>query len=479
MDLTHLSNEEIDYELALRFVVNLGPCTHRNKVLKLKDLMAQEGQLQEPACHSSQHVMSSTSNLEICQLRIGELRKRVDEAVQIKDTFAIAQLRSRLIHYKTRLEIIQPLAAFVSIKDTLCSLVKVLLDEVDCALVHYEKRTDRGESAVIVSIPPEEFGQKDNENLDSVQQKNSNEAYSLLGMDNILHQQGNASANLIDPGFAETAQEELPYEQRSFGNRRSTVEIPFSRVNGDKDNQHPHNTSIREEHEPHLSATSSPLAVGRGRGLTIRGLQDARSNISGRGRSTQSAETRQHGNEHIHNNNDLTFRNIISNNASLYADLVERLARRERRERAPRPERWEDRRMMKAVHNWPFKFRGEKDTTSLNIFLDRVETFAGSEGMNDETLLSSIKHLLLDDALDWYARAMSQRRLYSWQNFKNEIRREFLPSGYAQILRLEASFRFQGQSESFAKYYRDIAALFRFISPPMTEEEKFFIVKKI
>lgn len=98
--------------------------------------------------------------------------------------------------------------------------------------------------------------------------------------------------------------------------------------------------------------------------------------------------------------------------------------------------------------------------------------------MTDEVLLASIKHLLQDDALDWYGRAMAQHRLVSWQSFKAEIRKEFLPTGYEQILRLEAYFRLQGQNESFAKFYRDISALFRFVSPPMSEEEKRFIVKK-
>lgn len=154
--------------------------------------------------------------------------------------------------------------------------------------------------------------------------------------------------------------------------------------------------------------------------------------------------------------------------------LIEQLLHRDR----PPVGQADERRMLKAVHNWPFKFRGEKDTTSLNVFLDRVETFARSEGMSDATLLSSIKHLLQEDALDWYARATSQRLLRSWDAFKREIKREFLPSGYSQILRLEASFRFQGSSESFAKYYRDISALFRFVEPPIPEKEKFFIVKK-
>ncbi|XP_062713751.1 uncharacterized protein LOC134290601 [Aedes albopictus] len=133
-------------------------------------------------------------------------------------------------------------------------------------------------------------------------------------------------------------------------------------------------------------------------------------------------------------------------------DDLERLIRRDR----PAPERADDRRIQKTVHNWPFKFRGEKDTTSLNVFLDRVETFARSEGISDATLLSSIKHLLQEDAIDWYSRATSQNLLRTWDQFKREIRREFLPSGYSQI----PAFDFkEGRN-------------------PLRNDEKFFLVKK-
>ncbi|XP_062707423.1 uncharacterized protein LOC134287993 [Aedes albopictus] len=470
MDLTHLSNEEIDYELALRFVVNLGPSTHRNKVLKLKELMSQED---ETSMHNSEHVMSSSTNLETCQNKISELRKLVDEAILIKDTFVISQLRSRLLHYDARLKIIQPLAPFVSTKETLCALVKVLLGEVNSALVRIGKRSDRSDSAVTNLTP---FGGAIEEREDlqrhlaskQTEATSTQGAYSLLEFTNgEQHQKDNTRVSTArNTSTGAVHKEQLTSVSYTEGVPPLTMNNNLQRAN-----------SMFEDHEPQLSATSSPVVSGRGRGLVPRDQHDRRDSNRGRGRSTNTSAINDslNGKDHIH---DQTFRNIITNNASLYADLVERLARREQSVRTPPTERAEDRRMMKAVHNWPFKFRGEKDTTSLNIFLDRVETFAKSEGMSDGTLLSSIKHLLQDDALDWYARAMTQQSLYSWQAFKKEVRKEFLPVGYAQILRLEASFRFQGQQESFAKYYRDIAALFRFISPPMTEEEKFFIVKK-
>lgn len=484
MDLTHLSNEEIDYELALRFVVNLGPSTHRNKVLKLRELMTQDEGNQDNVYRSSEHVMPSISNIETCQVRISELKTLIDEAIQIKDPFAITQLRSRLLHYEHRLESIQPLPPFASTKQTLCSLVKVLKNEVENALAQIGKRSDRSDSAV-TNINPSSGsnGEQGSKKRNQTFEEDTSEAYALLGASS--NNQQLQTSNLLSSAtsHAEVIERQSMWqsEQHPMNNasRRSTEGAP-QRVNGaggDISNQGLQDSCIGHDHDPQMSATSSPLVAGRGRGISIRNQQQLRSNTGGRGRANHiptSLDSRNGGN----NNDDITFRNIIVNNASLYADLVERLARRDRYTGAPSTERSEDRRMMKAVHNWPFKFRGEKDTTSLNVFLDRVETFAKSEGMSDDTLLSSIKHLLQDDALDWYARAMSQRLLFSWHAFKQEIRREFLPSGYAQILRLEASFRFQGQSETFAKYYRDIAALFRFISPPMTEEEKFFIVKK-
>lgn len=53
-----------------------------------------------------------------------------------------------------------------------------------------------------------------------------------------------------------------------------------------------------------------------------------------------------------------------------------------------------------------------------------------------------------------------------------------MPVDYTYIVRNEANFRYQGANESFAKYYRDVSALFRFMDPPLPEDEKFFIIKK-
>lgn len=98
--------------------------------------------------------------------------------------------------------------------------------------------------------------------------------------------------------------------------------------------------------------------------------------------------------------------------------------------------------MQKAIHNWSFRYKGEKDGASLNTFLQRVEIFALSEAVPESVLLKNIKHLLLKDALTWYATSYLNGDLISWEAFKKIIRREFLPSSYAYILRVEAYHRF-------------------------------------
>lgn len=143
-------------------------------------------------------------------------------------------------------------------------------------------------------------------------------------------------------------------------------------------------------------------------------------------------------------------------------------------------QRWqfEERRPYKAIHNWPFRYKGEKDATSLNTFLHRVEIFALSEEIPEGLLLKNIKHLLQDDALTWYGNAYLSGDLFSWEAFKILIRREFLPASHAFAIRVEAYHRLQGESESFSKFFQDISTLFQNSQPPMSETEMMFILKK-
>lgn len=214
--------------------------------------------------------------------------------------------------------------------------------------------------------------------------------------------------------------------------------------------------AAQEQGTPGLPLNPSAFSQGRGRGRPPLDLRNPLPPVPNLGRDI-TAPPRQMQDDAEYND--------------LRDQLLCHLLRRDRQqaEGAPIP---------KAIHNWPFKFRGAKDSTNLNTFLDRVEYFANSEGVSNAMLLKAIKHLLQDDALDWYGRAFNEGELDTWENFKIRIRQEYLPCNYSQLLRMEAMCRYQGPNEAFQKYYRDISALFRFVEPPMSEEEKFFILKK-
>ncbi|XP_058828059.1 uncharacterized protein LOC131695805 [Topomyia yanbarensis] len=436
----HLSEEELNYELALRKIKGPAQSTRRDKCSRLQQAMEQD--MRTGCFHTdSSHVMEDSRNIEACQSRVKLLLTPIDTAIKKHDIGFLENVKSRLRHYRNRLIRVHPPPIELRQEyESLQALIAALLEEVYVAL-----------NPSIVS-PVRERSENTTVHSDRVDQRsNSSDHRSEVSIPNVF------------PESTRTAPATGTVPKNS-----STQTTRFEQQAGP--------TRIQNG----LPIASSTTGKGRGRGvptrwnLTVPRYQRNEDDSNEWGPNPYS--------DISHGLPPPAYRSVDSprdgggsNNSTEYNrlrdELLNHLLRRERNQQ-------DGPRNPKAIHNWPFKFRGEKDTTSLNTFLDRVECFARSEGVEEEILLRSIKHLLLEDALDWYGRAFAQGSLLSWRHFKEEIRREFLPGSYAQILRIEANFRFQGTNESFAKFYRDISALFRFVSPPMAEDEKFFIVKK-
>lgn len=342
-----------------------------------------------------------------------------------------------MIHYRDRLSIVKPPRDLIDTHASLSLLVKFMIEDINERL-----------SGIVVSDNSEQVFNTDGgaESLELQQHHNT------------------ISSTVEDPGH---------HSNLSMDRRSSASTGVVSK-----------HDSVLQNNTSSIRTTNSSVTVGRGRGRGVAvnvaypGAQPTQ-NTGGFNNFRQGAgywrnAPRPESTPPPAYNPTQTRMTGMNTTDRLRDELLMQLLRREHGNH----DRQETGRSMKAVHNWPFKFKGEKDTTSLNTFLHRVETFARSEGLSDETLLKSVKHLLLDDALDWYGRAVAQNLLVTSEAFKNEIRKEYLPSSYTEILKLEAIFRFQAPNESFAKYYRDISALFRFVQPPMSEHEKYFIVKK-
>ncbi|XP_058816966.1 intersectin-1-like [Topomyia yanbarensis] len=142
--------------------------------------------------------------------------------------------------------------------------------------------------------------------------------------------------------------------------------------------------------------------------------------------------------------------------------------------RTPNPQPTANR-FTQPVHKWPFEYAGQPNIIQLGEFLNQVNTYADTEGMDEQTLLRSIKHLLKGRALQWYTRAYLS--LSTWEIFKAEIKQEFLPPNYSEIVKQDLYLRFQGPNEQFTSFYRDLVAAFEIVEPAISESEKLFIIK--
>ncbi|XP_062534186.1 uncharacterized protein LOC134203324 [Armigeres subalbatus] len=342
MDYTHLTDEEVTYELALRHVVNLGPTTHRGKILRLKALV-QEETLRDSKPTSSDHVMSPQSNIEHCESHINKLHISAESALHTADSEAICQIRSRLLHYRDRLLLIRPPVELHETHAMLTMQISVLLNKVNGkSVVHGASISDSAVNQL--------------QSTGAVRRCNAEEEGAFGDAADATFPMVN-NVPLENPS---PVSNQLPQmNSLSGGHRRGLLS-----ANQQSCSPPP------PYHSRERAAWNHPEGGAQGLDARIREMQD-------RERRIREEYCRMR-------------------------DELDRLIRREQ----PRPAREEERRLQKAVHNWPFKFRGDKDTTSLNVFLDRVETFARSEGMS-ATLLSSIKHLLQEDAIVTAARPRS------------------------------------------------------------------------
>lgn len=454
MDPASLSEEEICYELALRHVNNLGALPRRARAVRLRALM-QEDEIRGMIYDSSSHVMDAGDNISQCQTRVRELIPEVEAALNRGDLPAVRLVRSRLIHYRDRLAIIDPPEVFVDTHATLSLLVQFSLEDVDDALGRTKKSVRPVNSESVNRSSTGAVPKRINQTSMSAEE-------DLRGFD--------AEGN---PSFRSSSSNHVDIEQTGQPQRQSTSSAMEALENR---SQRMNST----QHDNERGAESLELlAANRGRG---RGA--SRQRVATNNRFTMEKDF-SHREPTISSIPPPPYEppraeageaNAREDYYQLRADLLRQLNQRPQ-EYFPRP-LLEERRTLKAIHNWSFRYKGEKDGSSLNTFLQRVEIFAASEGVPEDVLLKNVKHLLMDDALDWYSNVYVTGELVSWEDFKRLIRHEFLPASYAYILRAEAYHRLQGEDEPFSKFYQDITTLFQYVDPPMTDPEKLFIIKK-
>ncbi|KAL1378685.1 hypothetical protein pipiens_015422 [Culex pipiens pipiens] len=396
---------------------------------------------------SSSHVVDGSSEIRICHSRIKRLLPQIITGIERNNIAFLEPIVSRLNHYYNRLTLVSPPSAdmreeWTGVRDTIARTKRQIF-----RILYPANQSTNQYSVSSVSNSTAPAHNSTAVSSGSARQINQLSLAGAVGGDSSGMERGSsASARGTSTGA-------IP--KRTSDQSVDDLLLLSGQVSAQAGN------AAAEAHGGQgLPVDPRPHSLGRGRGRPIFDPNAAQRDPQPRPPNL---------------GRDITPPPRLQNDDAEYNGLRDRvLCDLLRRERQPA----EGARIPKAIHNWPFKFRGTKDSTNLNTFLDRVESFAFSEGVNNAMLLRAIKHLLQDDALDWYSRALNEGELDTWENFKLMIRQEYLSSHYGQLLREEASSRYQGANEKFQKYYRDISALFRFVQPPMSQEDKFFILKK-
>lgn len=141
MDILHLSDGELDFELQLRNE-DQQRRTKREKTSRLREHIEKERVNMEMPL-GADHVISQEDHLQHCQAKLQFINDRVRKGLEKEDALELAVCRSKLLHYRSRLQMIT--------EKNLAGYVKQLEDAVELSL---RKINDFFADTTILDIPP-------------------------------------------------------------------------------------------------------------------------------------------------------------------------------------------------------------------------------------------------------------------------------------------------------------------------------------
>lgn len=401
MDILHLSDNELDYEILLRKENTVNLRTRREKTGKLRTLIDVERTTMEIP-ESADHVINQAEHVDVCQKKLQIIHNRLIKALEEESSTELAVCRSKLLHYRGRV-------AMITDKDFVV-YVRKLEDYIEESL---QKITDFFNSVTFLNSPV---------------RKTTGDAAILPDVDELAERlRASMQSSLKDsaqPAGSTTS-------QKGSSSRIGNLFLPTlpREVFGNNAQSHDrYNT-------PYLPSAPAPPP------RTSTGIHHQQMN------SNESTDVR-----------DAVIRYLLQSRGD-----------------TPRSNTGPRLRSTQPIHKWPFSYAGEANTMQLAVFLNQVKTYADTEEVDELALLRGVKHLLRERALEWYIR--SYNNLQTWEHFKKEIKKEFLPQAYSQHMKRDLYSRLQGPDEPFLRYYRDILALSEVVEPPLSDQDRFYIMK--
>lgn len=111
------------------------------------------------------------------------------------------------------------------------------------------------------------------------------------------------------------------------------------------------------------------------------------------------------------------------------------------------------------ISGWNLFFSGDPNSRSLYDFLSRIEMLARAENISENMLRRSAYYLFTGSAMTWY-RAFEHNHP-TWTDLVNALKNQFTPVDYDRALLREVDRRKQGAMESFGMYLANMEMLYR------------------
>jgi hypothetical protein len=144
------------------------------------------------------------------------------------------------------------------------------------------------------------------------------------------------------------------------------------------------------------------------------------------------------------------------------------------RSRSRRTDNNDDSRQL-PISRWGIKFSGD-DNVTLVDFLRQIAMLANSEQMTENSLLKKAGHLFKGTALEWFM--SSAHRFRKWKHLVKGLKEAFLPEDNDYFLLQECERRQQLKTETFEIYLAKMNRLFDGLSYEISEKTKLSILKQ-
>lgn len=477
MNVNHLLDDELEYELALRRVEFSSGESRDIKRRKLRNAMKEE---RESNSFISRKIVEEARDTESRQVeeKIAMIRDSLENKKVKKTDFP--QLETRLVHLYFRLFRLRK----VFNTDGLKKIAQGLLND-------YFSRNSRDPEVIgeysggLLNVANRRVSQRPSDNK-SDEEVDSSSNPRTGNDDSESSAEGNTEESEKEENSVD--EEEFNFTVRNTRTRRSStpkrqedkavdvdelVERIMLRVDtlvtsklkalkiGTQNEKHRHVEKRKngsKESKQIKNSSSQRLMEKHEIQPKIKGEQrDAKVTI--RRRSRMNSESS------IANRNSGVDNRSDSERAGTDTDRVEDREIGRRLKRRPRP-----------VCDWKLKYDGKDDGRGLNKFVSEVEFMAEAENISKQSLFNEAIHLFSGDARAWYIEGKRNREFRNWAELVAELKLEFQPPDMDYHYEQQAAARRQKRGEKFQDYYNAIKEIFEQMAVPPTEHRRFDII---